>query len=142
MQTIGRKDKADFPEFGLHNMNVKVDTGAYTSAIHGSNIKEVIINGSTELHFQLLDEGHLKFKNKVHKTRDYRRKKIKSSTGHAEFRFIIKTLITIFDKTYPIELSLSNRSKMKNPVLLGRKFLAKRFIVNVSKTNLSAKEKY
>ena len=35
---IGRVDKIDFPKLGLYNIDVKIDTGAYTSAIHCSDI--------------------------------------------------------------------------------------------------------
>jgi len=40
LRTIGRIDKADFPELNLQNIEVKIDTGAYTSAIHCDYIEE------------------------------------------------------------------------------------------------------
>ena len=33
-KVIGRIDKADFPLLGLFDIDVKIDTGAYTSSIH------------------------------------------------------------------------------------------------------------
>ena len=39
--TIGRDDIADFPSFGLEEVKIKTDSGAYTSTIHCSDIKEV-----------------------------------------------------------------------------------------------------
>ena len=36
---IGRKDKADFPELSLNDIDIKIDSGAYTSSIHCTNIK-------------------------------------------------------------------------------------------------------
>ncbi len=38
VHTIGRVDKVDFPELGLVNIEVKIDSGAYTSAIHCEKI--------------------------------------------------------------------------------------------------------
>lgn len=58
-----------------------------------------------------------------------------------EKRFSIFTEITIFQKKLPIELTLTERPDMKNPVLLGRKFLSKRFLIDTSKKNLSLKGK-
>ena len=33
-KTIGRIDKADFPALDLFDIDIKIDTGAYTSSIH------------------------------------------------------------------------------------------------------------
>ena len=58
-----------------------------------------------------------------------------------EYRYAVKTAIMLFGKKYNIELALTNRSTMKNPVLLGRKVLRDRFIIDVTKQNLSYREK-
>lgn len=62
---------------------------------------------------------------------------IKSSNGSVEERVSINTEITIFQKKYPIELTLTERIEMKHPVLLGRKFISKRFLIDTSRKNLS-----
>lgn len=137
MKTIGRNDKVDFPALKLFNIKVKVDTGAYTSTIHSHDIKEVEVEGEKYLEFKLLDPEHKKFKDGVFSVKDYSLKKIKSSFGDMEERFIISTTIRIFGEELPIELSLSKRSDMKYPILLGRKFINKRFVVDTSQRNLS-----
>ena len=40
---IGRKDVADLPDFGLENVQIKVDSGAYTSSVdyESAAIKEI-----------------------------------------------------------------------------------------------------
>jgi hypothetical protein len=58
-----------------------------------------------------------------------------------EERFSIFTEITIFKNIYPIELTLTERPDMKHPVLLGRKFLSKRFLIDTSRKNLSYNQK-
>ncbi len=137
MKVIGRIDKADFPELDLQDINVKIDTGAYTSSIHSHEINEVEIEGVKYIEFKLLDPSHHSYQDKVLKTKNYKMKKIKSSFGSIEQRFIVKTIIVIFGKEYPIELSLSERSVMRFPILLGRKFLNKRFMTNTSLKNIS-----
>ena len=37
---IGRREVADLIEFGLSDVKVKVDTGAYSSSIHVSHCQE------------------------------------------------------------------------------------------------------
>ena len=140
--TIGRVDKANFPKLSLTEIDVKVDSGAYTSSIHCSNIKEVIIDGENLIQFTLLDPEHPFYNNKEFTSKNYSAKIVKSSNGISEKRFMIQTEIVIFNTTFPIYLTLSERKDMKFPILLGRKFLNKKFIIDTSKKNLSHKLKY
>lgn len=134
---IGRKDKADFPDLGLENIDIKVDTGAYTSSIHAHHIVPFLKNEKQFVKFQLLDPKHPEYKNKTLVAEVLKEKKVKSSIGKAENRYIIKSKIIIFNKSYNIELSLTNRSEMKHPVLIGRKLLNKKFLVDTSQKDLS-----
>ena len=102
-----------------------------------NSIQEVELNGEKHIEFKLLDPTYSKYKDNVFKTKNYKEKMVKSSFGAVEQRFIIKTIIVIFDQEYPIELSLSERSDMKFPILIGRKFLKKQFIVDPSLKNIS-----
>ena len=138
---IGRIDKIDFPEFDLLEIEAKIDTGAFTSAIHTHKIEEVTIKGENYIKFTLLDPEHIQYNEKEFKTKNYEKKTIKSSNGTSEERFAIKTLVTIFKETHEIELTLSERSDMKYPILLGRKFLNKKYIVDTSQKNNSFKLK-
>ena len=139
---IGRVDKADFPELSLLGIDVKIDSGAYTSSVHSSKIKEVTTNGTSFIQFTLLDPEHPFYNNKEFISKSYSSKIIKSSNGISEIRFMIHTEIIIFNKSFPIYLTLSERKEMKFPVLLGRKFLNKKFIINTAKKNISHKLNY
>lgn len=139
--TIGRFDKADFKEFSLFEIDVKIDSGAYTSSIHCSNIEEISINNENYIKFTLLDPKHPFYNNKQYSTKNYAMKLVKSSNGIVQKRYLIQTEIFIFNTSYPIHLTLSERKDMKFPVLLGRKFLNKRFVIDTSRTNISHKQK-
>jgi hypothetical protein len=141
MNIIGRIDILDFPELNLKDIDIKVDTGAYTSTIHCHEIKEVELNGVKHIEFKLLDSTHDQYDDKVFTVKNYKIKSIKSSFGDVEQRYIINTTIVVFENEYPIKLSLSERSDMKFPVLIGRRFLNKQFIVDTSLKNLSYKLK-
>lgn len=136
-KTIGRTDKVDLPDLGIVEANAKIDTGAYTSSIH---CKKITISEGV-LSFQLPSKVEGKSVVKRFQTRDYYQKSIKSSNGESQKRYIIKTRIVLFGKSYLAEFSLSDRSQMKNPILLGRKLLKDRFLVDVSKKNLSLDQK-
>lgn len=62
---------------------------------------------------------------------------MKSSNGISEKRYVIKTNLIIFNRVEEIEFSLTNRENMSFPLLLGRNFLMKGFLVDVTKENLS-----
>lgn len=138
--TIGRKDKASFPEFSLQDIDIKMDTGAYTSSIHCRKIETKEKDGKEFVVFTLLDPSHPQYNKQEFSAGKFVEKRIKNSFGLSEKRFIIETTIVLFDKEYPIKLSLSERGEMKFPILIGRRFLMGKFIVDSSKYNLSYKE--
>ena len=141
MIVIGRKDKADFPELGLYDIDAKVDTGAYTSAIHCHDIMEVDEVGISKVRFRLLDPSRPSYNNMEFTHSIYAKREIKNSFGQVEERYIIKTKVLLFDRFFDIELSLTDRSRMVYPVLLGRKLLFDHFIVDVRQTDLSYNQK-
>ena len=130
---IGRIDKAEFPKLNLEEIAIKIDTGAYTSSIHCEDIYEE--NG--ELHCKFLDKEHPNYNHKSFIFKEYNTIKVRSSNGIAQKRYEIKSTIKIFGKTYKISLSLSDRKEMKYPVLIGRKFLNNKFIVDPQLKDLS-----
>ena len=138
---IGSKDKVDFPKLKLYNIDAKIDTGAYTSSIHCNNIKIQRKGEKKYVSFNLLDPSHPDYDHRKISLRLHKTKKIKNSFGQSEKRFIVVTEIILFDKKYEVELSLSDRSKMKYPILLGRKLLKKGFIVDISRSNISYRSK-
>ncbi|MFT6066350.1 MAG: hypothetical protein ACJAYY_002528 [Paraglaciecola sp.] len=138
---VGRTDKADFPELSLEEIDVKIDSGAFTSSIHCSNINEFRINNESLIKFTLLDPEHSFYNHKEFSSKNYTSKMVKSSNGISEKRFMIQTEIMIFNTKFPIYLTLSERKDMKFPVLLGRKFLNKKFVIDTAKKNLSYKLK-
>ncbi|PIB37603.1 peptidase [Reichenbachiella sp. 5M10] len=141
MITIGRKDKIDLPEFQLYDIDVKVDTGAYGSALHCHSTKIVLRDGVETLAFKILDPDHPEYEGQVYYTTKFNQKRVKSSNGELEHRYTIKTTMVLFGKVKVIEFSLTDRSNMKNPILLGRKFLSGKFLVDVKLKNLSFQKK-
>lgn len=125
---IGRREKIDFPELRLSGIIAKVDTGAYTSALHCDEIFEK--DGS--LYFTPLGPLDSGYKGEQHSVTEYHQKEIRNSFGEVEKRYIIKTTIKIGRKRIKALISLTDRGKMRYPVLIGRKLLKNRFIVDVA----------
>ncbi|TGE23390.1 ATP-dependent zinc protease family protein [Hymenobacter metallicola] len=138
---VGRRELVDFPQFNIQGVEAKVDTGAYTGAIHCSNIHvEQQPDGRQILRVQLLDDSHPNFNGRPMYFSDFGLREIKSSNGDVQERYVIQTVIRLFNEEYHTEFSLSDRSDMKYPVLIGRLLLRSgRFVVDVARRNLSAK---
>lgn len=128
---LGRREVADLPTFGLKQEVVKIDSGAYTSSIDVVTIR--LENNCLFVQFK---KGHdeIKFE-------QFKLKRIKSSNGITQERYIIKGTIVLGGITYPTLFSLSDRSGMRYPILLGRKLLNKYFIIDPSKSNLLKENK-
>ncbi|HDR50366.1 MAG TPA: peptidase [Mariniphaga anaerophila] len=139
---IGRKDKADFPRLGLEGIDVKIDSGAYTSSFHCHNIVQFFEDGKPRVKFRLLDPKHPRYHENEFVFDVFKIRRVKSSNGQVEERISIKTEIALFEKNYPIELTLTERTDMRHPVLLGRKFISKRFFIDTSRKNLSFAGRY
>lgn len=138
---IGRRDIADFEEIELVGIDVKIDSGAYTSSLHCHEITEFSQQNTKWVKCKLLDPGHEQYNEKEYVFKLFKKRKIRSSNGMLEERYSVLTSITLFNKKYIIELTLTERGEMKYPVLLGRKFLSGKFVIDTSKKNLSFNKK-
>jgi len=139
---VGRRERIDFPMLSLFNIEAKVDTGAFTSAIHCHHVKAVKKQGGVVVRFSLLDPEHPAYVRTVHELPLHARRMVKNSFGQAEARYSVLTSLRIFGEDFPVELTLADRSKMEYPVLLGRKLLAPHFLVDSAKLHLSLKAKH
>lgn len=133
IRIIGRREFVDFPQLKLFSIEAKIDTGAYTSAIHCKDIVIRTINNVQVLCFKLLDNTHPEYSEQIHEFAEFSKKKIKNSFGEMEERYIIKTPIKIAKKNIVTTLSLSDRENMRYPVLIGRRLLKGKFVVDVNR---------
>lgn len=130
---VGRKEIISIVDLHLVDLDAKVDTGADSNALHCDDIE--IENNI--VHFTLLDEIHPAYHGKRLSLPLYKLKKVKSSNGETQLRPSIKVSVLFMGKRYKSVISLTNRADMKFPMLIGRRFLKDRFLVDVSKEYLS-----
>lgn len=125
---VGRAERVDFPGGAILGVPAKIDTGAYRSSVWASDIHE--------------DNGVLKFKllgpespyysgQECHATK-YEIVEVENSFGHKEDRYSIHVKLRMGSKTVLSNFTLADRSKKTYPVLIGRKLLRGRYIVDVS----------
>ncbi|MFL5752389.1 MAG: ATP-dependent zinc protease [Bacteroidia bacterium] len=130
---IGRREYVDFPELNVFGIEAKIDTGAYTSALHCHDVKVKNLEGSPTLCFKLFDPTHPEYNEQEHRFQHFTIKTIKNSFGEAEERFVIRTIVSIGKKKIRCAISLTDRVNMRYPVLIGRKMIKNKFIIDVGK---------
>lgn len=124
---IGGREKIRLPGVSRNKIPARIDTGAKSSSVHCEKYWIESDRGKKVLYAAILNRHHLlKF---VH----FRIKKVKSSNGQTEMRFVVRLELELGDHRFETDFTLSNRKKMKNPVLLGRRFLRGHFLVDVGR---------
>ena len=127
-RTLGRSELVHLPELRLGDVEARIDTGAYHCAIHCINYH---VDGS---------ELVVRWANGImtrHTT--FRRATVKSSFGDLQERYLIHLTLNLYGEAFAQEFSLSDRSRMRHPILLGRTLLKRGFVVDVRRRNASAK---
>lgn len=137
MEVIGYIESVDLAELELYGLDAKIDTGADSCSIH---CDDIVVNGDT-VTFLLHDEVHPAYHGKEITLPIAKRGKVKSSNGKSEERIFINIAIKLGCKTYNTEISLSNRENMKYAMLIGRRFMSHRYLVDVSHKYITKKEK-
>lgn len=129
---IGHIENIDLPELGISDLTVRVDTGAQTSSLHVDNILRTQLESKPAVSFDIHPEIH-----NVDKTvrctaliKDVR--KVKSSNGISEQRYVIKTPAVLGEHTWSIEITLTDRSDMTYLMLLGRQALSDNFYIDAA----------
>jgi len=108
----------------------KVDTGADSSSIWASNFKVV----GDRLHFDLFGEGSKLFPLVPMSTTAFDRVSVVSSNGDREERYRVEFTIQVDGEVFSnVLFTLADRRTMIFPVLLGRRFLNEKFVVDTSK---------
>jgi hypothetical protein len=104
------------PQLKIKALQVKLDTGAYSSSLHATNIKQYIKDDVEMVSFSTYS-GHRKIKCI---TPLYNKKLVRTSNKEQEVRLFIRTKIKIGTMEKTIRVNLTNRNKLRNNMLLGR----------------------
>lgn len=138
---IGWREWAGLPELGITQIKTKIDTGARTSALHAFSIKTFKENGKDRIRFDIhpLQKDTSQVLTCEADVVDLRW--ISDSGGHKEERYVINTPITLDGQTWPIEITLTERDTMLFRMLLGRRAIRKRFVINPGRSFITTKRK-
>ena len=133
--SIGWREWIYLPKYDDFAMKAKVDTGARTSALHAAHIKEYNSNGKKLVSFSLNQSN----KKIDISTQLIRYLKITSSFGDSEIRPLIRLKIRLGERSWFTEVTLTKRTRMTYPMLIGRNTLMKKYLIHSHKSYLTGK---
>jgi len=121
--TIGWIEYVDLPDLDLHEVKAKIDTGARTSALHATEIEPFERENAEWVRFKVQPrEGASE---QVVESRVHDLRHIKNTSGVPEERYVIRTTFRAVGREWPISVSLTDRSNMRFPMIVGRTALKK-----------------
>lgn len=130
---VGWREYVSLPELGPGRFKAKVDTGATSCALHAEDIE--------------VEDGRVRFRVSV-PGRRFRctaeivgHKRIRSSSGHSEERPVIETEVALGPHRFPARITLTDRTDMRLPMLLGRDSMKGRFLVDPGREFVLTKKK-
>jgi len=136
---IGWREWLTLPDLGIQAIKAKVDTGARTSALHTFGLEPFEKDGMLKLNFGIHPLQRRKDieVNCVADVVDRRR--VTSSVGQSEMRYVIRTTVALGEFKWPIELTLTNRRSMRFRMLLGRAAISGPLLVDPAKSYLTGR---
>lgn len=127
---IGWEEWVGLPDLGLPAIKAKVDTGARTSALHAFLIEPFGPQAAPRVRFGIhpipgRDDIEIYCSAPV-----IDRREVTSSNGERETRYVIASRITVGPRSWPIEITLTNRETMAYRMLLGRQAIREDMFVD------------
>lgn len=129
---IGRREWIALPGLGVSPLKAKIDSGARSSSLHAEDLE--ISPDKTLVRFTTTDHKRRKIRCESPIARIAR---VRSSSGAAVSRVFIETHAVLPGGfSWPIQLSLSDRSEMLCPMLIGRRALSGYFLIDTQSAHL------
>ena len=130
--TFGWEEWISLPKLGLPALKAKIDTGARTSALHAFDIETFGSNQNPHVRFMV---HPIPGRNDLVipcSAPIIDRREVTSSNGESESRYVIETEFSVGGRSWPIEVTLTNRLGMAMHMLVGRQALLPEITINAT----------
>lgn len=135
----GWREWVNLPEIGVPWIKAKIDTGAESSALHAYELEEFTRAAATWVKFWIHPWQRTDRDPHVVELPLFDRRTVRSSSGHAEDRHVVKIPLTLVGRTLTATVTLTNRDEMGFRMLIGREALRQGFIVDPSASYLGGR---
>jgi hypothetical protein len=137
---VGWREWVALPDLGVTAIKAKIDTGARSSSLHAWDITEETRDGATWLRFGIHPIQHDDDVEVLAAAPLLEHREVRSSNGEAEVRPVILTTVELLGQRFEIELTLSRRDEMDFRMLLGRRAIRRRFVVDPGRSFVGGKQ--
>jgi len=126
---VGWQEWVALPDLGLPALKAKIDTGAKTSALSTTLIEPFGSSRKPKVRFRVRPNRSTDLE--VEAVADIiDRREVMSSNGVSELRYVIETNLCLGPRTWPIEVTLTNREHMTSRMLIGRQAIRSDMLVD------------
>lgn len=133
---IGACEWIALPELGIRRLRARVDTGAKSCALHASQIERFTTDGIERVRFRV----HTRFGT----PEDWQMceamlsgvRRVRSSNGQFQERYTIRTDLVIGHNRWSVDITLTDRRRMRYRMLLGRAAMKNHALVYPARTFL------
>jgi len=136
---IGWREWVQLPDLGVTEMKVKVDTGADNSSLHAFNLERFERDGTEYVRFEI----HPKQRSRKPSIRCEAplamEKKVKNPGGRSELRPVIRTRVLVAGMELNALVNLTSRDEMGFRMLLGRRAVRSKFVIDPGRSYLGAR---
>lgn len=137
--TIGWREWVQMPDLGVEEIKAKVDTGADNSSLHAFNIERYTEDDVPMVRFDIHPRQRKKRPSISCVAEVVGEKKVKNPGGRTEIRPVIKTILVVAGKNVEAKVNLTTRDEMTFRMLLGRRTIRKRFLVDPGRSYLGGR---
>jgi len=136
LPVIGWREHLRLPDLGIERLKVKIDTGARTSALHAFDLERLEIEGRPAVRFRVHPLQRDTATTIEVTAALVGERWVKPSSGLAAKRPVIRTRAILGRLAWPIDVTLVNRDVMGFRMLLGRRAIRHRFLVDPGRSFL------
>lgn len=137
LATIGWREWVALPDLGIDRIKAKVDTGANTASLHAYDVERFTEDGVEKVRFKVHPDQRSTEREIEAEALFMGQRKVRPSTGKASLRPVIETRLRIGDRLWRIQITLVRRDVMGFRMLLGRRSLRGKVLVDPQKSFLA-----
>ena len=130
LKVIGRNAYIELVGY-TKNVPAKIDTGADSSSVW---VSDIFVDTDHTLHFKLFAKGSPYYTGKEIIAATYSVSRVRSSSGHAQIRYRVTLPVYLLGRKIKIRFTLADRKNNQFPILIGRRTLAGKFVVDVTQS--------
>lgn len=131
---IGWREWTHLPRLTPVPVKAKIDTGALTSSLHAFRLKE--IDGGERVRFEVHPHQRSRRDAVTVECEVVDHRRVRSSNGQTSVRPVIETELELGGTLRVVELTLTNRDEMGFRLLIGRRALRRRYVVDPGRSYL------